>query len=258
MITKSTVLVKRQNKQRRVPLRRIAHRLVNPLDKRLAQINRRRRVEALIRAALGVDVRKLRQRASRRILVKLLQWQDIGLIRARRRRPLVKRRVRVEPQPGARRAVLVVDPADVGFAELLEDALLRQAKHVEGIVVLTVPVARAAGDVRAVGVCRAWNGRKPAVKEHKVLGHGVEDGDVRWRVVVDDLGGARLVDGRKGDGLLCHEAAHRLVHPVVGGCDGGLVGVVGAEQLHVDAADAVVGIIVGHVGSQRASTDISH
>ena len=67
-------------------------------------------------------------------------------------------------------------------------------------------VAGAGGDVGSVGVCRAGNSAEPAVEEHKVLGHGLEHGDVIRLVVVDGLRRAGLVLSAVLDGLFGDKA----------------------------------------------------
>lgn len=77
-------------------------------------------------------------------------------------------------------------------------------------------------------------------------------------IVVDDLGSPCSVESIIRDRLLRDKSMHRLVLPVCSGSHGGLVRVVGTEELHVDAADAVVGVIIGHIRSQRPGTDIGN
>ena len=64
--------------------------------------------------------------------------------------PLVEIGVRVET------GIVVVDPSNVGFVELLEDGALRETENMECEVVCSVSMGRARGDVRATEVSLRW------------------------------------------------------------------------------------------------------
>lgn len=236
MVREPAVLVKGQDEESLVPLRGRAERLVDALDPALAHIDGRRRVEGHVRAAFRVDPGELGQGACFGVAVELVDGADIGLAETRHGGPAVEERVGEEAG-----RVGVVDPADVMFGELLEDGTLGEGRPVEVRVVGAVAVGGAGRQIGAVGVGWAGNSSEPAVEEHKVLGHGVEDGDVLEGIVVDDLAGARevAVDAVCGD-LLRDEALH------VGGVEVG-VWMVGAVHLLIPAGDTVVRIIRGDV-----------
>lgn len=189
-----------------------------------------------VRAAFRVDPGELGQGACFCVAVELVDGADVGLAEAGHGGPAVEERVGEEAG-----RVGVVDPADVVFGELLEDGALGEGRPVEVGVVGAVAVGRARRQIGAVGVGWAGHGGEPAVEENKVLGHGVEDGDVLGGVVVDDLAGAREVafDAVRGD-LLSNKALH------VGGMDV-VIWMVGAVHLLISTGDTVVRIIRGDI-----------
>jgi hypothetical protein len=123
---------------------------------------------------------------------------------------------------------LVVHPRDVSFRQLLEDTALGKTVDKESIIVFSMAVGRSRREVRTVRVGGTGDGGKPAVEEDKVLGHGVEDPDLVWGVVVDHLGRSGSVEGIEGDGLLGDETAHSLVFDLL--VDEFFIWVPGAED----------------------------
>lgn len=78
MVSETSVLVKGEDKERSVPLRRVADGLVDALDEGFSQVDGRGRVERLVGAALRVDVCELRKSASSCVLIELGEGLDVG------------------------------------------------------------------------------------------------------------------------------------------------------------------------------------
>jgi hypothetical protein len=115
-------------------------------------------------------------------------------------------------------------------------------------------VGSSRSEVCSVGVCRAWDGGKPSVEQDKVLSYGAEDTDLVWSVVVNDLSSTSLVGSIEREGLFGHESSHILLF-LQAVCSS-FIRMICAEDLHVDATDAVVWVIGSNVIGTRASTDI--
>jgi hypothetical protein len=74
MVGESAVLVKGDDEQGVLPLRRVADGFVDLIDEFLALADGRGRVEGLVRAALRVDPGELRQGARCGVRVELSEW----------------------------------------------------------------------------------------------------------------------------------------------------------------------------------------
>ncbi len=194
-------------------------------------------MEGVVRAALRVDVRKLRQRTRLRVDVELFLRLDVRSRFSGRDGPLVEQGVGLKLS-----RVGVVDPADPFLRQLLEDGFLGQGGDVEGVVVAAVARGGAGCEVGAVGIRRARNGREPAVEKDIVLRHGGKDGDMFLAIIIDGLPSTADVLRLEHRTLLRHKAEHILVLELVLGRVS-FVGMVGAEEFHVDAADAMCRVI---------------
>ena len=179
------------------------------------------------------------QRARFGILVELIEALDVGVSLARLGGPLIEQGIREEVG-----SVGVVDPADISSGQLLEDGHLRQLGLQKVIVVLPVTVRGTGGEIRPVGVCGTGDGSEPPVEQHKVLSHGVENGDMIGGVVVDHLGRTRLISR----GIRAHLFRDKPSH--VRGVMFHL-GAVSAVDLHVPTSNAVIWVIGSHILRDR-------
>lgn len=190
-------------------------------------------MEGLVGAALGVEVGELGEGASSGVLVELLQGLDVGEVGTGLVGPVVEGGIRKEAlggvgHDGTGGRVLVVGPGDARLGQLLEDGALGHGELEEGLIVGAVASGGAGGDIGTVGVGWAGNGGEPAVEEGEVAGDGIEDADLVWSVVVDDLSSTGQVDRVISDGLLCDESTEVLLK--LARLDEGLIWVEGAEH----------------------------
>lgn len=239
------MLIPSQNEEGFIPLRGVAHRLVDAFHEVLAHVDGRRWMHGHIRAALGVDPSELRQVASLSVRVELRNGHDV--VFPVLRRPVVEQGIWQECRVRFGR-VLIVLPCDALIRELLEDGLLGECGGHEVVVVLSVAVRGARGQVGPVGVGGTWDGGKPAIKQHEVLRNGVEDGDVVRGEVVDCFSGPVEVILWVGSALLADEP----IHGRLGSGDR----MIGAEDLHVTTGYTVVGVVGGDVLRDGVGADL--
>jgi hypothetical protein len=150
---------------------------------------------------LGIDPSELRQRPRLGIRKEMCNGLDVCFRPPADIRPLVKIGVRVET------GIVVVDPGDVGFVELLEDGALRQTKDVEREVVCSVSIGRARGHIGAkllhqtlahvdwsmvacIPIRIGWtrNITEPVVEEDIILSHRTINGYHVLGKVLNDIG----------------------------------------------------------------------
>ena len=96
MVSETSVLVKCQDEQSFFPLWGVADSLVDSFDEVFAKSDWGRRVERLIRAALGVEVGELRERASLGVSVEFVQGSNIRLVCSGSQSPVVESSIWVE------------------------------------------------------------------------------------------------------------------------------------------------------------------
>lgn len=135
MIAKSTMLVESKDEECLIPLRRGAESFVDFLDEKLSLGDGRGWMERVVRAALWIDVCKLRERSSAGVAVELCQWLDVRCRLPGRGCPFVEQGIR-----GEAGSVRVIDPGYGLLRELLEDGALGQASDIERIVIAAVTV----------------------------------------------------------------------------------------------------------------------
>jgi len=218
VVTKSSVLVEGQDEEGFVPLRGVADCLIDSLNKLLAESDWGRRVERLVGAALRVNIGELGQFACLGIGIELIQRSNVRDICSGSRCPGIKCSIWVETKSWASGGVLVVHPGDILLGQLLKNGLLGQTVDIEVIVVSAVTVGCTRGDVRTIGVGRARNRGEPAIKQHEVLGHCVENADLVRGIIVDCLRCTGLVQCLECHGLFSHESAHVLSLVVLVDC----------------------------------------
>lgn len=245
VVGEATVFIKGHDKESVLPLGGGTESLVDTLDEALAHVNWGWGVEGHVRAAFRVDPGKLRKGTGFGVVVELVQRLHMGFVLRGLSCPGIEHGVREEVC-----GVGVVDPGDACLRELLEDRPLGKGRGQKAVIIPPMAVRSARGQVGAIGVCWPRNGGKPAVKKHKILGHGVEDGDMVGGVVVDDFGGARdiMLVNVIGQHLLGDKAFHQRIVLVAR--------MVSAVDLHVSAADAVVGIVGSHILGDRLSANV--
>jgi len=117
MVSKSAVLVERQDEESRLPLRRVSDCFVNTLDEVLAESDWRRWVEGLVAAAFGVDVCELRESSCRSVCIELIKGSNVRLVFSSLQSPIVECRIGVKAQSWASSRVLVVHPGDSVLVE---------------------------------------------------------------------------------------------------------------------------------------------
>jgi len=178
-----------------------------------------------ISSHLGIDPGELRQCPCLGVRKELRDGQDVGFRPPAGIRPVVEISIRIETR------VVVVDPCDVGFVELLEDGALRKTKDGERDVVHSVSMGRARSYVGAalfhltlahvgyttvdmmatcipIRIGRTRNVAEPVVKQNIVLGHRTIDGYHVLGKGLDNIGSTGHVVRAMRDFLFYDEAEH--------------------------------------------------
>lgn len=172
---------------------------------------------------LWIDPSELRQRPRLGVRKELRNGLDVGFRPPADIRPLVEIGIWVET------GVIVVDPGDVGFVELLEDGTLRKTKYAEREVVCSVSIGRARGHIGArllhqtlahvdwsrvacIPIRIGWtrNITEPVVEEDIILSHRTINGYHVLGKVLNDIGSTGQVVSAMRNFVFCDEAEHAL------------------------------------------------